>query len=420
MYFLIVKPLEEIYKLYLTTKTPIPSKISTTVKNNVLNINVSSLSFPYTFLNRSTILNEYVFGKTPTNEPNIIINNVTTNIVTPPVSTSINTTYSTFSLMPLEITTKKLSTITITPSTKISTAVPKKNTLNLNSTLLFKDINISTTMSSNTDSINLENTTTLKTASTTTTAILKSIIIDKNSSTDLIYPSNFTTKSVLINAPSTTQTLINSSSTIKHLIIDSATTTTLSSILSSTNKSKIENTTIKTTKPINISDTTIKPTIINTTIPKKSYNPFTIKLNVSNQDDQLNVTFISKPNKTQNEIVVDRKPIINNSTSRLPVVFDYSNINLIPGKKNYGFDIIQIPNINKTLNNKPSFHNDSSLTKTNQSTNRIKPQFWTSVNPVTTELPQEKPELNYSLHNQHKLNVDTFISEHGKQNGKFL
>lgn len=405
--------MEEISRLYLTTTTAIPDKITTAFKNNVSNIDASSSPFPSKILNETKISNEHIIETIPMSEPNIIINNFTTRIITPTFSTLINTTHSTFPFNPLGNTTKKPFTITTMPSTTILTEVTKiKNTSSLNSTLPFKYSPVFTIMSSTKDSINIVNTTTPKIITTTSKVILTPVIINKNSSTNLIYSSNFTTKFLLTNASSTTQaSIINSSSTIKHLIVETTnSTTTINNIPSSTNQPIMMNNTIMTAIPINISDITIKPTIVNT-LTTKLYNLFTNKTNISNHDDQLNTKFITKLNKTQNEIIADRKPIINNSTSSTPISVDYLNINHIPEKS-----IVY----NTSLNNEPSLHNNSFLSVTNPSINRIESNVWTNIKPLTTELSRQKPELNYSLHNQHKLHLDEFLTEHGKQNGEFM
>lgn len=408
--------------MYLSTTKPTPEKVTTaTVINNISNVTMSDTIFSSKMISESKASNNSV--TTPMSEYiNVTFNKMTTSTVISSTSNpniTVHTFPPTIPPMPSPITPITI-TVTIPPiTTPRPTKPPSKN-----GTL---------------DSFRFFNSPAFLNTTTTTSSILKAYNVTvpyttsniPTMTTKLTNISSVTPKFLMPNITSTVSKLINiSSSTITPLILNTVPTTKLINTPSSTSKFVTPNLTSTTLILINnTSSSTIKPLIINLNTSTKKVNipnVTLVKYTPSNAPTYFEQypTSINKsrgiPKVIQNVVVTESKFAINNSTTRMPNVIGYSNISSVPNKQFVVFDISeQNPNLT-SLKYNTSLKN-TKLSNTTESTNRLELKsnaFWKNVESTTIQIPNEKPELNYSLYNQNMMHVEKFLVENEKQNGE--
>lgn len=405
--------------MYLTTSKPTKLlKNQTTVKYNIINATISYLT-SLKITNQSTFSNDPIRETTPMNEHNVTIYNVTTSLITQPISIS-NITYPIYPITPPSFPTIKPITLTVTiPSTTIPTEAQK---------LVTKVLKLTTEAPKINNTFN----STLILRSTPTSLMHKDFMTPSNiganistMTTKINNKFDTTTKVVSPNISVTLPTLINTpSSTIKPVIIN--TTISFIKLMNMTIKVISTNTNVMTPTSI-FTNSTIKPAIINK-IPsttKQIYPHIIIKNTLinSNESNDSNVRAISR-----NGVIIENKQIKNNSTTRVPhnvnnlnsssvsknnmIVIDTShpNSNLINSKYDMALE-------NKTL----SLNNNSPLNTKNESANHSELKLKTfrkNIELTTVEVPYEKPEMNYSLRSHPVENEGKWVTEYAKQNGE--
>lgn len=353
---------------------------------------------------------------------NVTFNKITTSTITSPIS-SPNITVHTFppTIPPMPSTITPITiTVTIPPITTPRPTKPPSKNGTLDSFRFFNSpafLNTTTTTGSNFKANNVTIPYTISNISTMTTKLTNT--------------SSVTPKFLMPNITSTVPKLINiSSSTITPLILNTVPTTKLINTPSPTTKFVTPNLTSTTLILINnTSNSTIKPLIINLNTSTKKFNipnVTLIKYTPSNAPTYFEQypTSIDKsrsiPKVVQNVVVNESKSAKNNSTTRMPNVIGYSNMSSVPNKQFVVFDISeQNPNLTPLKYN--TSYKNMKLSNTTESTNRSELKsntFWKYVEPTTIQIPNEKPELNYSLHNQNMIHVEKFLVENMKQNGE--
>lgn len=365
--------------------------------------------------NESKTLSTTNLMTTPMNEHNLTLNKVTTKTVTSSTPTS-KITYSTFPQTPAiqQITT----TVTTIPSTTTKTEVPK-STLHFNSTLFHRTISNLATKSSITES-SMPTLSTISNIVSPTTKVnnktwptINPQVTSTTSTEKLITTPNMATKSLKVYTTFMPQTFNTSSSIIKPEII-------------------IINTTISTSKLIN---TSFKKIISLTT---KSMSSFTkqssMKPNISEGFEQMNIKSTTRLPKimrmTPSTVITESKTVVNKVRAQTSKTEEYlnSHISTVPIQKFNVIDIYHsVADLNPLkyntvlTNNKSSLNNNSFSNTTNEVKNQSLLNFNMENGKLSTvETPYGKPELNYSLHNQHMLNVNVFLTKHLEQNGVFI
>lgn len=442
--------------LKITTSVYINSYNNMTINNNMT---ISSKSS-----NESSF-----FLTTPTNEQNSTETLMVTSMYTTPTSiTAIptsNITYPTFPPTPPTISTIKPITVTINipSSTSVSTEIPNTNvSLNFNNTST--SFHLKTLNTLNVNSVHVISSTTTSIENTSTIAPKFS-----NSPNLTAYSVMTNTTPILINIPSSTvkipitnkfisiaknisntigkvskeittptsPTLINSDKPVQH--------NSWSSIINSyiSHNKSLLNEHSSGTSFVYTLNSTVSSLVANTTNPtEKFFNPTTelmspIKYNTTTNIFKLSnfTKFITKTPYIQK---ITRKSITTENksfTSKLIVVDNFSKSTPVFNKKFIFFDSYNHTNprishlkYDTILNNKSSIDTPNETyyiiqNVTTQPSIRINFIFNTSqktVNPTTTQISHTKPELNYTFHNQHVQNVDTWLAEHVKQNGEFI
>jgi len=330
-----------------------------TTTTKVKSSSVSSSTVSSKIINESKVINDHIMLTTTMSEKNVAISNVTImSTIKPSILTS-NIIYSTYSSTP--------------PTTLEQTEVSKINsTLSLNFTPFpigtyssIKAFNNDSTMVSNittkiTHLVNLTSTATIptytnvttptliKTVSSTITPLIINTTIEMMT-TKLFNIPNMTNNLSLENTHSITPEFINtSSSTIRTTIMNKKMSTT-AFIYTPIQKTTFSSGNSNITTPIiNISNSINKPVIINT-IPITNLSNYsttktglTVKSNVSINFEQMNNTFKNKfPSVhkiTDNIIIEEIKPTMNNMTTQIPHMAEYSNISSVTENNLVAFD----------------------------------------------------------------------------------
>lgn len=336
------------------------------------------------------------------NEYNLTLDKVTIKAVTSSTPLT-KITYSTFSQTPaIQPITINIATI---PSATIKTEV-SKSTLNFNSTIFLSNISNLTTKSSITEGPILTLNTSSNILSSTTKvnnkpySTNKPLVTSRTSTEKLITTSNNTnTKSLKVYTTIMPQTFNTNSSIIKPEII---------------------NTTMSTLKLINISLTEVTTPITKLMSPLTTIIKSSIKPNTSENVEQLNIMSTTRSPKimkmTPSTVITESKTIVNKIFSTVPInKFNVIDIyNPAANLNHFKYNTV-------LTNNKSSLSNNNFSTTTNEYTNQSLLNFNTESGKLSTvETPYGKPELNYSLHNQHMLNVNVFLTKHLEQNGEYI
>lgn len=465
---IIVKSSDQISKLYFTT-TVIPSKITTPVNIDSYNVTIPSVSTSSKSINESKISNDSSLLLT-INEHNITSTETMTITMTTPTTISTiptsNVTYPTFPPTPPTISTIKPITETVTiPSTTASI-----ETSNITVTLNHAPFFLNTQNTMNISSIQI-------------TSSMATWIEDNSTSAPKLNNTTYSTSySIMTNTTPTLINISNS--TVKTPSVNKfLSIAKLMKLTNAIVKSSKENTTSKsptlmsTAKPIQYWSSIINSYIY----PNKSllteHSPDTTFVYITNQSSSNQPKLISSPVANTTDTI--EKNIKTTTISMLPNTFNIPTI--ILKQSNFTKFITELPNIQKTIENSTttknksitskstmndnfskstnipnnkfiffdSYHTNSQMAPlkydtvlnnkysnvssnvtygipniTTQPTSRI--NYLSNISrknvnsTTTTEISHAKLELNFTLHNQHKQNVDTWLAEHVKQNGEFF
>lgn len=341
-----------------------------------------------------------------------------------PQTTTPKIIYSTFPHPPLLVSTVMPNNITVT------TDIPKTNIiLNFNHTSFFQDIhNTKQIITSTTPSIfNISNST--------------SKLNDTPSPTS--YSTMANTTSILINISNNSTIKPGFENTFSKIVTSEANTTTIPTLinpldLTAKPKGYLSSLIISYISPRkgllgeHNSSSTFRPLVNNTTRPTikliKSTTiimtpiQYNITTNIVKQSNSTKFTtdlpqkITQKLNMTENKLNIEEN--VNKTTTKYKELMNFDIFHPNSRRTSLKYDIF-------SKYNNVTFNNHDLRNITTEPTSRIHYNFNMSrenvINLTTTiEIPHAKPELNYSLHNQHMQNADTWLTEHVKQNGKLL
>lgn len=413
--------------MYFTSTTASPPTTHTVVNYINSTVTVSTMKYTSNTFNETKVSNDSTVATTAINNYNVIIGKITPSNITPiPIP---NITYATFT--PTLPTVSPPTTITVTARSNINTSVvaPSNNiSIKINTIQYLHDKTNSTTATSlteqtskNISSVTINNTTVSVQFITTPVTTIKPSILNTTNIVSIIVPNTTAVvNETFITMPNSTTKQITENTTIiaTKLVINTRTTP--------------EHFTVKTTfinkKLINFSNKTAFKTANNTnitiTLPMRS--------NITKHFNQSVTKSTTEPPNTYTRKTIPYSPILeklnnkNESSTLVPYVIQYSNdLHNTSDKQLAAFDI-DVPNKesinpNSSKSFKTNYNKNYPITTikyTNHSELKYTP-FWKNIT-FTKSDTLWKQELNYSFHNDHKKEVDGWLTNHEKQNGILL